>query len=79
MAAALPFVAKATRMVILSLEEDATGSGHSCDRLSQALRWHNPEITLQRLVTDGRASVETLPDAAATFRANLLVMGGYIQ
>lgn len=76
-AAALPFVAKAARVVILSLEENGKGSDQSCDRLSQALRWHNPEVALQRLVPDGRAPVETLLDAAATFRANLLVMGGY--
>jgi len=76
-AAALPFVAKASRVIILSVEEDASAGERSCDRLRQALRWHNPEVTLQRLVADGRPPVETLLDAAASLQANLLVMGAY--
>lgn len=76
-AAALPFVANAARVVILSVEEDTAARELSGNRLAQALRWHNPEVTLQGLVPDGRAPVETLLDAAASLQANLLVMGGY--
>ncbi|MGH7119473.1 MAG: universal stress protein [Acetobacteraceae bacterium] len=76
-AASLPFVAKAARVIIFSVEEDTTGHELSGNRLAQALRWHNPEVTLQGLVPDNRAPVDTLLDAAGSFQANLLVMGAY--
>lgn len=75
--AAVSFVTKASRVIILSVEEDATGRERSCSRLSQALRWHNSEVMLQGLVPSGRAPVETMLDAVASVRASLLVTGGY--
>lgn len=76
-AAALPFIAKAARVVIISVEEDLARRALSPNRLADALRWHNSEVTVQGLVPDTRAPVDTLLDAAASLRANLLVMGGY--
>ena len=49
----------------------------SSENLRDALAWHNPNISLQRLQQDGRAAVETLLTAAGEAKADLLVMGGY--
>ncbi len=76
-AAALPFIEKADRVIILSVEEGRKSAEPSCARLRHALQWHNPNTTVQHLTEDGRPPVEALLEVAAAHLATLLVMGGY--
>jgi len=77
-AAALPFIAAAKRVVILSVEEgDERTDQRSCERLLHALRWHTQAASVQRLQRNSRQPAEIVLDAAATAGADLLVMGGY--
>ena len=77
-AAALPFIDKAERVVILSVQEDETTTEESCERLLRALHWHNKNTTRQYLrATNDQPLVQTLIDAAANAGTSLLVMGGY--
>jgi len=76
-AAAMPFIEQADRVIILSVEEGENSSRQSCERLSRAIRWHNPRTTVQYLTHDGRPPVEALLEVVAAHFANLLVMGGY--
>jgi nucleotide-binding universal stress UspA family protein len=77
-AAALPFIAAAKRVIILSAEEGDERSGQpSCERLLHALLWHNPATSVQRLQGNARPPAEIVLDEAAAAGADLLVMGGY--
>jgi nucleotide-binding universal stress UspA family protein len=73
--AALPFIEKADRVIILSVAEGAGTEEESTARLRKALSWHNPNTSVQYLKPEGRDPVDTLLAAAAD--ADLLVMGGY--
>jgi nucleotide-binding universal stress UspA family protein len=74
--AALPFVALAKQILILTVAEDENLSSEEGNQLMQSLRWRGIEVEAHRLHPDGRSPAETLIDAAAGRRA-LLVMGGY--
>ena len=76
-AAAMPFIERATRVFVLAVEEGESSTGHSCDRLCHALRWHNPNTEVRRVKPVGANPVDTMLQAAARERADLLVMGGY--
>lgn len=76
-AAALPFIARAERVSVLTVDEGNSEEDHSPERLQRALRWHNPEVVLDRLVLAARSPVETLLQAVDRAEADLLVMGGY--
>ncbi|HBK04460.1 MAG TPA: hypothetical protein DDZ81_01215 [Acetobacteraceae bacterium] len=76
-AAARPFIEAADRVIIFTVEEGVELGERSSDRLRNALSWHNPNTSVQRLSPDGRAPVEVLLDAARAVKADLLVMGGY--
>jgi nucleotide-binding universal stress UspA family protein len=76
-AAALPFIAQAERVVILTIEEDDEPGDRSLKRLQRALRWHNPQVSIDRLVREDGSAVETLLLAATRAGSDLLVMGGY--
>ncbi|HVY14099.1 MAG TPA: universal stress protein [Rhodopila sp.] len=76
-AAAEPFLAKADRVVILTVVEDEEGDESSGEALRHALTWHNPKTTMQVLKKQDRPAAEVLLEAAAAAGANLLVMGAY--
>src|SRR6185503_8511123 len=76
-AAALPFVERADRVVILSVDEGAEMEGNACERLRHALAWHNAGTIVRRVKPAGRPAAEALLAAAAAEGANMLVMGGY--
>jgi nucleotide-binding universal stress UspA family protein len=76
-AAALPFIERADRVVILSVDEGAETDGESCERLRHALAWHNTNTIVQRMKPAGRPAAETLLEAAVAAGADMLVMGGY--
>jgi nucleotide-binding universal stress UspA family protein len=75
--AALPFIAQAERVIILTVDEGDSEEDRSSERLQRALRWHNPNVLLHRLVNEARSSSETLLRAVGHAEADLLVMGGY--
>jgi len=76
-AAAMPLLAKAQRVVILAIAEDARTDPAACERLRQALVWHNRSTTVQCVPTSGDEPADTLLRLADDFGADLLVMGGY--
>lgn len=75
--AALPFIAQAERVVILTIDEDDDADDRSPERLQRALRWHNPTVLMHRLVREHGSVAETLLGAAMHAKSDLLVMGGY--
>jgi nucleotide-binding universal stress UspA family protein len=75
--AALPFIAQAERVVILTIDEDDDADDRSPERLQRALRWHNPTVLMHRLVREHGSVAETLLAAAMHAESDLLVMGGY--
>jgi nucleotide-binding universal stress UspA family protein len=76
-AAALPLIRKASKVVILTVQEAADADPDSSPaRLAAALRWHNTVEV--KVLPRGRAEpVEVLMNAARDAKATLLVMGGY--
>ncbi len=78
-AAALPFIGLAKRVIVFSVEESDTPDtvDHSPMRLVRALRWHNANTGSQLLRHETRAPVRVLLEALAKEQCDLLVMGGY--
>lgn len=76
-AAAMPFLERASRVVILSVEEDDAAPLASCEKLQRSLRWHNPATEVIRLPRGERPAVDVLLEEAERLGASLLVMGGY--
>jgi nucleotide-binding universal stress UspA family protein len=78
-AAALPFIRRAKRVIVFSVEEDeaADSVDKSHLRLVRALRWHNANTGSQVLRRDSRPPVGVLLDALAREACDMLVMGGY--
>lgn len=75
--AALPLLETARRVVILSVTEQASADQDSCERLRQALIWHNLATTVQHLAPEGLEPADRLLKTAERIGADLLVMGGY--
>jgi len=75
--AALPFIAQAERVVILTIDEDDEPDDRSAERLQRALRWNNPTVMMHRLVRGRGSAADTLLGAAARAESDLLVMGAY--
>jgi nucleotide-binding universal stress UspA family protein len=76
-AAALPFIRKASKVVILTVPESSDSEPDpSPVRLAAALRWHN-SVEVKTLPSGGGEPVEILMKAAREAKATLLVMGGY--
>jgi nucleotide-binding universal stress UspA family protein len=76
-AAAMPFIELADRVVILSVDEGRAADGAACERLRHALAWHNARVEVHSLKPEGRAPVDVLLAAAGSAKSDLLVMGGY--
>jgi hypothetical protein len=69
--------ARARQVVILSATEDVRADEAGCERLHEALIWHNQATTLQHLPCIGSEPSEVLLKAATDLGADLRVMGGY--
>jgi nucleotide-binding universal stress UspA family protein len=74
-AAAMPFLARAKEIVVMTVQEEE-GRCDDADRLIRNLEWHGLKAVSRRLTPDARGAAETLL-AAATGKVGLLVMGGY--
>ncbi len=78
-AAAMPFLARAKEIVVITVEEPAgerPGERDQADRLVKNLAWHGLAATTERLQPGPGGAAATLLAGAAD-RADLLVMGGY--
>jgi len=73
--AAMPFLAQAKEVVLITVEEAAEGHDDA-DRLVGSLAWHGLKATAQSLKPGPDGAAATLL-ATAGNRADLLVMGGY--
>lgn len=76
-AAAMPLLARAQRVVILSIDEDTRTDADACERLRQALVWHNRSTTVRCLPAADGEPADTLLRLAGSLGADLLVIGGY--
>ena len=74
-AAAMPFLARAKEIVVITVREEDRRCDDA-DRLIRNLEWHGLKAVAQQLKSDARDAAETLL-AAATGKVGLLVMGGY--
>jgi len=74
-ASALPFLARAKEIVVITVEEEESRRDDP-DRLVRSLAWHGFAATVERLKPGPHGAAETLL-AAASAKASLLVMGGY--
>lgn len=73
-AAAMPFIAGAERVIVMTVDEGQ--SSQDADRLVRHLAWHGVRARHEHLNPEGGGAAEALL-AAAGERAGLLVMGGY--
>ncbi len=74
--AALPFLALAKEIQVLTVAEEENLSSEEGSRLMTNLRWRGIEVSAHRLRPEERSPADTLLAAAAERNA-LLVMGGY--
>ena len=72
--AAMPLLARAKDVVVMTVEEE--DSIRKADGLMRNLAWHGLRASTERLSLKGRDPAKTLLDAAEK-KASLLVMGGY--
>ena len=82
--AAMPFITRAGRVLVVTVGEEAAGdsgagdaSVASRDRLVATLLRHNPQVRAWHEPVAGGSAVEALLAMAGEARASLLVMGGY--
>jgi nucleotide-binding universal stress UspA family protein len=76
-AAALPLLERAERVVIVSVVEEDEPREQTSDRLLRSLRWHNPNTIVRQLGRERRRPVDVLLEEAERLQASLIVMGGY--
>jgi nucleotide-binding universal stress UspA family protein len=76
-AAAMPLLACARRIVILSVNEDARTDAAGCEQPRQARVWHNLFATVRSLPITDADPADTLLRVAVEPCADSLVMGGY--
>jgi nucleotide-binding universal stress UspA family protein len=72
---AMPLIARAKDVAVLTIEEDE-GRRDDADRLIAYFAWHGIRAVFERLSPGPHGGAETLL-AAASAKAELLVMGGY--
>jgi nucleotide-binding universal stress UspA family protein len=72
---AMPFLARAKEVAVLTVEEEE-GRRDGAERLVRYLAWHGVKAVAERIAPGAHGPAETLL-AAASARAELLVMGGY--
>ncbi|WP_421989079.1 universal stress protein [Roseococcus sp.] len=77
-AAAMPFITRATEVLVLTVDEGADDATEgSCERLVATLSRHTPYVAARHLAAGGGRPADVLLAAAAKAGASLLVMGGY--
>ncbi len=74
---ALPFIAGAEQVTILTVLDDADAKDESGGRLLRALRWHNTAVQVRTPLRGSTSAADVLHREAEALGADLLVMGGY--
>jgi nucleotide-binding universal stress UspA family protein len=74
---ALPFIAAAKQVTIVTVANDAESQDPSGARLLRALRWHNRAVELHPVLRGTGSAADALHRKAEDLSADLLVMGGY--
>ena len=78
LAAAMPILVKAEKVVILTAAEGSYEAGEAAtDNVLTYLRWHGVEATVREVLPAGRAPYEAVLEAARDIRSDMLVMGAY--
>jgi nucleotide-binding universal stress UspA family protein len=75
-ALAMPFLARAKDIAVMTVEEEEEAPGDDADRLVRSLAWHGFKATAERLIRGPHSAAEAMI-AAADAKADLLLMGGY--
>jgi nucleotide-binding universal stress UspA family protein len=78
--AAMPLLAKAGRIVVLSADEEgraALDCVECTEKLTNQLRWHGLKVEGHFVVPGGRTIAKAILESAHEQGASLLVMGGY--
>lgn len=76
-AASMPFLADAKRVIIAAVEEGDPSLSNSVADLSRQLAWHGITARIELISSGGRPASEVLLASARSQRADLLVMGAY--
>ena len=76
-AAGLPFLAKAKRVVVLAVTEDPAADSDSTARLVAALQRQHLSVEARAVAPEGQRPADRLLTTATALGAHLLVMGGY--
>src|SRR5207248_2461906 len=76
-AAAMPFLAAAKRVVILTVAEDNDGDPGDTARLVVALRRHDVAAEAHHIEAGRGSAADMLLGTASEIGAGLLIMGGY--
>ncbi len=77
LAAALPLLAKAERVLVTAVVERGEPSAETLADIARQLAWHGIVAEPQLLSDDGRPAAARLAAQAAACRADLMVMGAY--
>ena len=75
--AAMPFLSKATKILVLAVDEGGAGGDQSLEAILGYLRWHGLHAMGQHVAPGTRSGAEALLSATLAAEADLLVMGGY--
>jgi len=75
--AAMPFLAQADKVVVLSVHEGEPPNVKSVGDVAQQLRWHRLDVQARCLAVTGGDVAQTLISAVHDLKAGLLVMGAY--
>jgi nucleotide-binding universal stress UspA family protein len=78
--AAMPLLSRASRIVVLSANEDSDKAGitiESAEKIVTQLRWNGRSAEARYVVPGGRALPDAVLETAAALGADVLVMGGY--
>jgi nucleotide-binding universal stress UspA family protein len=77
LAVALPLLAKAQRVVVVTIKEPAEEPLEGLAAVARQLQWHGIEAETIALCSDGRSAAQLLTETAGQCGATLVVMGGY--
>lgn len=76
-AAAMPFLSQADKVIVLSISESDSDHIESAEKLADQLRWHRLEVESRIVAPEQGSAPQTLVRAAQEASADLIVMGGY--
>jgi nucleotide-binding universal stress UspA family protein len=75
--AAMPLLAKARRVTVVSVDEGGGLAPGALDGIVGQLAWHGVDADRRILASDDRSTIEALTAAAQACKADVMVMGAY--